>query len=244
MPDGTEIPAPVSTTAGPGRRGAAPRAARAAASPALELRRALLDERGDALARVLGPNACRNPSRSAARPASRSPCVRDVLDLLDRERRLAGQLAAPGQRGVEQLVVLDDAVASPYSKASSAEIGSPSVFISSALAGPTSRAQPLRAAEARDDPEVDLRLAEGRRARRQADVAGHRDLAAAAEREPVDGGDRRDARALPLAPERVDALEVRAAGVGVPCVNALMSAPAQNSAGFAEASTIARAPRA
>ena len=34
----------------------------------------------------------------------------DELDLLDRQRRLLGELARPGQRGVEQLVVDDHAV--------------------------------------------------------------------------------------------------------------------------------------
>ena len=49
----------------------------------------------------------------------------------------------------------------------------------------------LRAAPAGDDAEVDLRLAESRLARCVADVAAERELAAAAEREAVDRGDRR-----------------------------------------------------
>ena len=51
--------------------------------------------------------------------------------------------------------------------------------------------QPLRAAPAGDDPEVDLRLTELRAARRIADVARERELATAAEREAVQGRDRR-----------------------------------------------------
>ena len=141
----------------------------------------------------------------------------DALDLLDRERRLAGQLAAPGQRGVEQLVVLDDAVHEPVlERLVGGDRVADACSSPAPWPAPTSRAQPLGAAEAGDDPEVDLGLAERRRARRQAHVAGHRDLAAAAEGEPVDGGDRDDRRALPLAPERVDVLQVRAAGLGVP----------------------------
>src|SRR5205814_2389036 len=48
----------------------------------------------------------------------------------------------------------------------------------------------LRPAPAGDDAEVDLGLPELRAARRVADVARERELAAAAEREPVDRGDR------------------------------------------------------
>ena len=63
--------------------------------------------------------------------------------------------------------------------------------------------QALGAAEAGDDPELDLGLPEQRRARGDAHVAGHRELAAAAEREAVDGGDRGDAVAAELAEQRV-----------------------------------------
>src|SRR5262249_24587964 len=51
--------------------------------------------------------------------------------------------------------------------------------------------EPLRPAPARDDSEVHLRLAELRVARRVADVARERELAAAAEREAVHRRDRR-----------------------------------------------------
>ena len=51
--------------------------------------------------------------------------------------------------------------------------------------------EPLRAADARDDAELDLGLAEFRRVGRNDDVALHRELAAAAERET---GNRRDHR--------------------------------------------------
>ena len=47
-----------------------------------------------------------------------------------------------------------------------------------------------------DDAEIDLGLAEARRGRGEAQVAGERHLAAAAEREAVDGGDRRLAHRL------------------------------------------------
>ena len=56
--------------------------------------------------------------------------------------------------------------------------------------------QPLRAAVAGNDAEVDLRLAEPRRVGRDAQRARHRQLAAAAEREAVDRGDHRLAHVL------------------------------------------------
>ena len=95
----------------------------------------LLQERRDPLARVLGDehvdaNAC----FSASMPSSRSPGGGDPLDLLDRERRLLGQLPRPRERGVEQLVIgrrpgSRDRARRPRRPA----IGSPVRFISSAL---------------------------------------------------------------------------------------------------------------
>ena len=58
-------------------------------------------------------------------------------------------------------------------------------------ATPTRRGEPLRAAEAGDDAEVDLGLAELRLVAGVDEVARERELAAAAEREAVDRGDRR-----------------------------------------------------
>ncbi len=54
--------------------------------------------------------AVAKPCFSASMPSSRSPACGDALDLFDRERRLGGELAAPHQRGLEQLVIGDDAV--------------------------------------------------------------------------------------------------------------------------------------
>ena len=56
--------------------------------------------------------------------------------------------------------------------------------------------QPLRAGIAGDDPEVDLGLPEPRRVGGDPERAGHRQLAAAAEREAVDRGDHRFAEVL------------------------------------------------
>ena len=112
-------------------------------------------------------NACRNASRSAASPSSRSRGVRDALDLLDRDRRLAGQLAPPGQREVEQLVVLDDAVDEPVLEGLLGRDRVADGVHLQRLGRPDEPREPLGAAEAGDDPEVDLGLAEGRRARRR-----------------------------------------------------------------------------
>ena len=75
--------------------------------------------------------------------------------------------------------------------------------------------QPLRAAEAGDDPEVDLRLAERRRLGREPEVARHRQLTAAAEGDAVDRRDRGRARRLHLAQHRVAAVQQARAGGGV-----------------------------
>src|SRR5207302_1371015 len=63
--------------------------------------------------------------------------------------------------------------------------------------------QALRAAPPRDDPELYLRLTESCRLRRDADVARHAQLAAAAEGDAVDGGDDRQTRALELDPDHI-----------------------------------------
>ena len=85
-------------------------------------------------------------------------------------------------------------------------------FSSSAFADADEPRQPLRAAEAGDDPELDLGLAEARRCGRDAQIARHRQLAAPAEREAVDGGDRDDRAALEAAQQRVRACDVGAGG--------------------------------
>ena len=133
---------------------------------------------------------------------------------------------------------------SPASNASTAEIGSPSRFISSAFAGPTSRGSRWVPPKPGMIPRLISGWPKEAESAGDPEVARHRDLAAAAEGEPVDRGDRHHRRALPLAPQRPGSPRgARGPTSASHCVNALMSAPAQNSAGFAEASTIARAPR-
>ena len=132
-----------------------------------------------------------NAAFSASMPSSRSASPAVVrLIAADRQRRLAAELARPGARDVVQLVVGHDAVDEPdlVGLVGGDRIAG-EVELQRARRADEPR-QPLRAAEAGDDPEVDLGLAEARRLRGDPHVAGHRELAAAAERDGVDRGDR------------------------------------------------------
>ncbi len=79
----------------------------------------------------------------------------------------------------------------------------------------------LRSAPARHDPEVDLRLAELCLRRRVPEVARERELAAAAEREPVDRGDRRLAHRLEQLACLVTERAPRLCAVGVEAAHVL-----------------------
>ena len=86
--------------------------------------------------------------------------------------------------------------------------------------------QPLRAAESGNEAQVDLGLAEGCRLGRDAEVAGHRQLAASAEGDRVDGRDR-DRRG-PLHPRMkrcAPCTSSAPSASGLIFVNSLMSAP-------------------
>src|SRR5438445_2145981 len=85
----------------------------AARLAALELRLALPEECADPLLRVLGLERRRKALCLGLEALVQVGVRRDRLDLLDGERRLFGQLARPGERGVEQLVVGDDLVREP-----------------------------------------------------------------------------------------------------------------------------------
>src|SRR5213082_353536 len=159
-------------------------------SLALEVRVALAEERGNALLRVLRPEHLAERLRLDLEPLAELALVRDLLDLLDRERRLLGQLAGPGEGGVEQLVVRHDLVREAEAKGLVRRDRRAGEVHLERLALSDEPRQPLGAAEAGDDPEVDLGLAERGRLRRDAEVARHRQLAAAAERERVHGRDR------------------------------------------------------
>src|SRR5581483_4683339 len=122
IPEGTEMPAPVSATTERAPRISSarrPTPARVAAgcavtsSAALELRRAFAQEGGDALLGVLAGERGREALLLGLDAGVEIALGRDALDLLDRERRLACEPPRPHQRGVEQFVVLDDAVDEP-----------------------------------------------------------------------------------------------------------------------------------
>ena len=103
--------------------------------------------------------------------------------------------------------------------------------------------QPLRAAAAGDQAELDLRLSELRVVGDDADVAAHRELEPAAEAEAVDRGDERRAGRVHAVPELLD--PARRASLGAAAAsrsdgNSLMSAPATNARSPAPSSTIAR----
>ena len=65
--------------------------------------------------------------------------VGDRLDLLDSERRLPGELAGPGEGGVEEFLVGDQVVGEAMEARLRGEDRVPVRFISSAFEGPTSR---------------------------------------------------------------------------------------------------------
>src|SRR5690349_18593835 len=123
IPDGTEMPAPVRATTEPASRISSARRATSALRPAwdgaatcsaaFEARRAFAEERGDPLARVLGGERGRERSLLGGDAGVEVAVGRDGLDLADGERRLGGEPARPHQRGVEQFMVLDDAVDEP-----------------------------------------------------------------------------------------------------------------------------------
>ena len=130
--------------------------------------------------------------------------VGDELDLLDRERRLAGELARPGERRVEAARGRGRPgwrARRPRPRPRGDRVAD-QVHLERLLGADQPR-QPLGAAEAGDDPELDLGLAEDGRLGGDPEVARHRQLAAAAEGERVDRGDRRDPAAAHVAQQRV-----------------------------------------
>ena len=151
-------------------------------------------------------NTLANPACSAAMPSSRSPAPETRLICSIASGACAGQPPRPRQGGVEQFVILDHAVDQAQLEGLLGEDRIADQVHLQGLALPDQARQSLGAAEAGDDPELDLRLTEQRRARGDADVAGHRQLAAAAEREAVDRGDRGDAGLADLAQQRMRAV--------------------------------------
>src|SRR5215208_6369919 len=168
MPDGTEIPAPVRPTA----RSAWPsRSARRPASVEVA-------EGADALLRVLGSEHRREALALDLEPLVELRLSRDLLDLLDGERRLLRQLARPLEGRVEQLVVGHDLVREPVAvRLVGVDRVADQVHLAR-LRLPDQPRQALGPAEAGDDPEVDLGLAERGRLGGDPEVARHRELTA------------------------------------------------------------------
>ena len=118
IPDGTEMPAPVSaTTESASRTSSASRAISREGSDirlcpanrgARLARNAEMPSRASSLASTLA-NACLLGGDAGVDVA----CAGDALDLLDRQRRLRRQPPRPRQGGVEQFVILDHAVDEP-----------------------------------------------------------------------------------------------------------------------------------
>src|SRR6185312_3590408 len=222
IPDGTEMPAPVNATtepaapissasrARPPSVDAVPKALACAASTPLaprEVRGAFAEEGGDPLLGVPGGEGGREALLLGLDARVEVAVAGDALDLRDRERRLPGELARPLKRRVEQFVVFDDPVDEAQLEGFLGEDRIADEVHLKRLVGADETGQPLRAAEAGDDPELDLGLAEERRAGGDPHVARHRELAAAAEGETVDGRDRGDPRALHLAEQPVGVRE-------------------------------------
>src|SRR2546423_14609796 len=179
IPEGTEMPAPVSATT---RSAAAIRRASSAvaeaaparvpiASGAPETRRAFAQKGVDALLGVGAGERLREGLLLCLDAGVEVARRRDALDLPQRERRLRGELARPRQGGVEQLVVLDHAVGEAQLERFVGEDGVADEVHLERLALAHEARQALGAAEAGDDAELDLGLAEQRRARGDAHVA-------------------------------------------------------------------------
>ena len=157
------------------------------------------------------PNAVMKPSRSASRPASRSAAPETRLICSIASGAWRDGLARPQQRGVEELVVVDDAVHEPdLQRLDGVDRLAEQVQLQRAWPGRPGAG----AAGCRRSPGMMPRLISGwpKEALSAGDpeVAGHRDLAAAAEGEPVDRRDGHHRRALPLAAEALDLRQVLA----------------------------------
>src|SRR5436190_21013069 len=188
---------------------------RAVALPARPTGLALAQERGDALAGVLGAERGREAALLGLDALVQIALGRDALDLLDRHRRLAAELARPGQGRVEELVVGDALVGEAELVGLRRRDGIAQQVHLERLALAHQAREPLRSAEAGDDPEVDLGLSEARRLGRDPEVARHRQLAASAERQRVHRRDRDLARLLHPAQHPVAAVQELLARSGV-----------------------------
>ena len=164
-----------------------------------EARRALLGEGRQALARVVGREQDREQVglvHEVRTEVAVQRAVRRLLRVGQRDRALGGDLLRDLERARQQLLRLEDGV---HEAALERLVGLDHAPGQHELLGEAERRrarEALRAAPARDDAEVDLGLPEARGRGGEAQVAGERHLAAAAQRVAVDGGDRRLAHRL------------------------------------------------
>ena len=142
------------------------------------------------------PNTSPKAAPSTASPSSRSGRFDTFLIAAVASGAWPASLPRPEQRRVEQLVVGHHLVGQAEAvRLVGVDRVADQVHLER-LGLTHEPRQPLRASEARDDPQVDLRLAERGRLGRDPEVARHRQLTAAAERDRVDGGDRDGGRRL------------------------------------------------
>src|SRR3954451_24954740 len=152
-----------------------------------EVRLALLGEGREALDRVGAREELAELVRLGVEGARRE--VDEPLRKVEGERALGGELVCRLERAVEHRVGdrADEADPEGFLRAD----GAPGEDQILRDADAADTGESLRAAPAWDDAEVDLRLPELCSTRREADVTGECELAAAAEREAVDRCDRR-----------------------------------------------------
>src|SRR5581483_2794668 len=173
-------------------RGRARRAPRAL--PARKPGLALLDEGGHPLLLVLAREELREGLGLVGQRRGEVALQRAVREFLrpgEDERALRGEQTRELERLRHQLAGGEDGVHEPALARLLGADHAPGVdelLRQPDAAGPR---ETLRAAPARDDSDRDLRLPQPRRVGCVADVAGQCELAAAAEREAVDRGDRR-----------------------------------------------------
>ena len=159
----------------------------------LELRLALAEERLDAFRRrprCEAPSGTR-ASRSASAWSIGASSPSSTASMMSRVA-MGGRLAICRASAFASSRVwpsFDIRFTRPSARHSAAGICVPRIMNSSAFVRPMRRGIRWRAAEPRDDAEVRLRLAHPRAVLEEAEVTGHRDLAAAPERVPVHRGD-------------------------------------------------------
>ena len=136
---------------------------------------------------------------SNARPSAHGhlqSLVDRLDDVADGNGRLAREVRASVSTSSRSAAAGTTRLTNPSRRASAAPICWPVSINSSARTRADEARQALCAAVAGNEPEIDLRLTEFRCVRRDAKRARHRQLAAAAERETIDGGDCRFAEVL------------------------------------------------